>query len=324
MSASILVWGRLATVAFIVVFGITIGFVHFGRFARGQEREVVRSVLERCVLVGVCALIIHIPNLINLYLSGENDFWRWAFSLYSVLNYYTLALLSVPLWLRAIHSNPLQRSLLLGTIYWMVGAVILEAWAEQPLSWSELIRMHIVSGPYAYFQLSGVAILSIPVGIYLRSCVDTGQLHIFVRKIFLLGILLAFLGLVAGAIPGEFSIQRLADGSLKTPPRIWYWLMFGGLALTILILLIVAHKTLRWFSGAMALVALFGQAALPIFTTHGWVLPLLNWLDEVLIVEGVARMGLGLGIFGVFCGAVMYYYDRKNAGKRLLVESAGS
>ncbi|KAB2935966.1 MAG: hypothetical protein F9K25_01970 [Candidatus Contendobacter sp.] len=44
-------------------------------------------------------------------------------------------------------------------------------------------------------------------------------------------------------------------------------------------------------------VALFGRAWLPIYTAHTFVLPALNWLDRLFVVEGVSRIILPLLLF---------------------------
>ena len=64
-------------------------------------------------------------------------------------------------------------------------------------------------------------------------------------------------------------------------------------------------------------VALFGQASLPIYTAHTFVLPGLGWLDRLFIVEGVSRIILPFLIFAVYCAIVMDYYHRKTRHSRI-------
>lgn len=58
-------------------------------------------------------------------------------------------------------------------------------------------------------------------------------------------------------------------------------------------------------------IALFGQASLPIYTAHTFVLPALNWLGHLFVVEDVPRIILPLLLFAIYCAVVMDYYHRE-------------
>ncbi len=114
LAEPVLFWGRFATTTFILVFGVTVGFVYYERFQGPSRPQVLKAVHARSRLLVLCALLICVPTYINLALTGDFNGSRWLFSTYSILNYYALALLSVPLWLRALGTTPLRNALLLG------------------------------------------------------------------------------------------------------------------------------------------------------------------------------------------------------------------
>src|SRR5262245_6326860 len=55
---SILFYGRFATIMFILVFGITVGFVHYPRFHSRDRAKTVSRIYARTRLVIICAIAI--------------------------------------------------------------------------------------------------------------------------------------------------------------------------------------------------------------------------------------------------------------------------
>ena len=313
LAEPILFLGRFATTTFVIVFGITLGFVYFDRF-RGPDRHLVLEATHaRARLLVLCALLICVPDYINLWLASDFNLSHWLFKTYSIFNYYALALLSVPLWLRALTPAPVRNALVLGSAHWALAWLWLMVWPLDPaLGFQEYLRLNLLSGPYAYLQLSGSAIMAIPVGIALRHAVRAHQEANFVRRLLPLALLLSLAGWLLGVATGEFSLHNIVLGAIKAPPRVWYWLFFGGAALLLLIGFILLSLRLGTREKKLTYpIALFGQASLPIYTAHTFVLPLLNWLDRLVVVEGVARIVLPFSVFAIYCAVVMDYYHRK-------------
>lgn len=319
LAEPILFLGRFATTTFILVFGVTVGFVYFDRFRGPNRQQVIDAVHARSRLLVLCALIICVPDYVNLWLAGDFNGSHWLFKTYSILNYYALALLSVPLWLRALESAPLRNALLLGVAHWTLAWLWLIAWPLDPtLGFQEYLRLNLLSGPYAYLQLSGSAILAIPVGVALREAVRAGQELRFVRRLLPVALALFVAGAALGQWSGELSLHTIVAGTAKAPPRVWYWLFFAGPALLLLSGFILLGFKLGGREKKLTYpVALFGQASLPIYTAHTFVLPGLGWLDRLFIVEGVSRIILPFLIFAVYCAIVMDYYHRKTRHSRI-------
>jgi len=129
--------------------------------------------------------------------------------------------------------------------------------------------------------------------------------------LFAVGAAFTVFGLAVGNAT-DMTMQGLVDGSVKGPARLWYWTLFGGVTLMLLAALAAAHEVLTGLSTRTWLVALFGQSALGIFTTHAWVLPIVHALDVRFSITGAGRAALALTIFASFCVVTMTYYYRKN------------
>ncbi|MDG4554674.1 MAG: heparan-alpha-glucosaminide N-acetyltransferase domain-containing protein [Candidatus Competibacter sp.] len=318
LAEPVLFLGRFATTTFILVFGVTVGFVYHDRFQGPDRVRVLEAVHARSRLLALCALLICVPDYINLWLAGDYDFSHWLFKTYSILNYYALALVSVPLWLRALGRTPLRNALLLGIAHWALALLWLSFWPLDPaLGVREYLRLNLLSGPYGYLQLSGSAIMAIPVGIQLRQAVRLGQEWTFLRRLAPVALALAAAGFALGLASGELSLHAIVSGTVKTPPRVWYWLFFAGPAFLLLSGFVVLGLQMGAREKKLTYpLALFGQASLPIYTAHTFVLPALNWLDRLVVVEGMARIVLPFVAFAVYCAIVMDYYHRKTLRPR--------
>jgi hypothetical protein len=63
--------------------------------------------------------------------------------------------------------------------------------------------------------------------------------------------------------------------------------------------------------------ALFGMGALPIYTVHTFVIPMLKLVDMTTKIEGIGRIALPFAVFGVYCLIVMQYYHGKLKGRNV-------
>ena len=312
---AILFWGHFATVTFILVFGITVGFVHYERYYSGDRERVVSRLFARARLVLLCAIIIGIPDFVSQCTNGKFELLPCLVQFYSPLNFYVLAFLSAPYWLMALQRRPLRNALLLGVGHWIVAAILLAIWSGGT-GFAEYIRLNLVSGPYAYFQLAGCALLAMPVGIYLRKAVTDGTYLRFMLVLILLGSTLTGAGWALGQWVNEFDIHAINTGELKAPPRVWYWMFFAGPTFLMLAGLVTVELRVPVLSKFFYPLALFGIGALPIYTAHIFVLPALGFLSTMFAIEGFARIVLPLLMFGAFCLVVMWYYHSKLRGRR--------
>ena len=305
--------GRLSTVAFVVCFGLTLGFIQFPRYLAGRATQVHQWLLGRSKLLTLCILIASGPGYLALASNGVDDgLSTWLWQTYGVLNFYVLAMLSGPLWFWMLRRDTAMRAVLLSAIHWMAYALLIEKWPQHDdAPFLEFARLNLASGGYAYLPLAAVSLLAIPVGIWSRQRCDVGDVAKIVSTCTWAGSLLAAGGYGLGLMT-DMSAHAIAEGSVKGPARLWYWALFSGATVLLFAVLAKAHLARPRLQERTRYVALFGQSALGVFTLHAWVLPIVGWSDRWVVTTGAARAALALIVFMSFCGAAMLWYERKN------------
>jgi hypothetical protein len=144
--SSVLWFGRMATPAFVTVFGVTAGFVFLPKFVRGQPGDIPYRLRRRAFWIFVCAIAITIPSWIKLATRGESYVWPWLYKFYSVLLFYAIALVIVPYWLRWLSRHTEVRALVAGLALWVAGSVGYHCWPQAavdspallPAGWGDL------------------------------------------------------------------------------------------------------------------------------------------------------------------------------------------
>jgi len=313
----IFLFGRFATPAFITIFGITAGFVHFEKFTQGNRQAVIHQLKARTLVVFWCAVLVCLPRYINFVIDGEYDYGKWLINFYSILHYYTLGLLSLILWLHLIQRDPIRWCLILGVAHWLIGIGLYAIWPKSVFGYTvEYFRLYLVSGAFSYFALSGTALLAMPVGILLRRSVKTQTTLPQLGKTMLIGMGLTLVGWGWGVGIGEFQVDQIITGSLKAPPRPWYFMYFGGMTLVLLAFLGWLDQVWSKYAILTYPLVLFGQTALVIFTSHMWVLPTVRWLSFVWPLPGLVRILIPLTAFGIFALVMMYRQHLKMQRKQ--------
>jgi len=306
LRAPLLWFGRTATPAFATVFGVTVGFVLLPRFLRGDWHKTVHRILRRAGVIFLCAIAITVPLWAQMERRGVTDVWQWVFGLYSVLLFYSLAFLSLPIWLRWLSRHTTLRALAAGVMLWVAGTVGYELWPQQPPSAVEFLRLILVSGSYGYLHMMGTALLALPLGWQLRQSLDAGTGDRFLVRLLGLGVLVAVLAAAWGRAVGDYDLGRVIAGELRAPARPWYFLHFGALAVVAMVGLELLTRRVRVMQTPGYVLALFGQTSLLIYTGHVFVLPALEVVDRFVPLHGVARAAVPLLLFVTFCAVVMY------------------
>jgi hypothetical protein len=324
LRAPALAFARVATPAFMVVFGVAVGFVLVPRWVREGPADAARHLRRRAALMFGCAVLVTVPLWARLATAGGADPWAWAFGLYSMLLFYALALALLPAWLRWLAPRPGRRAVLAGAGLWAAGTALHRAWPQGPASAEEFARMVLVSGSFAYLQMMGTALLAVPVGLRLRAGWEVGADRRLLGRLLAGSLALAAAGGLWGWAAGEYDPGRLLAGDLRTPPRAWYFLHVGGVGLALVPALELASRALRPLRPAAYLLALFGQAGLVIYTGHSFVLPALAAADRLVPLHGAARAAAALVPFAAFCGLVMYARHRQAAQRGRATDRRGA
>lgn len=314
----VLWFGRLATPAFMVIFGVTAGFVFLPRYVAGNPRDTARRLVRRAAVVFLCAIVITVPRWIAFHRKGITDPWEWTFEAYSVLLFYTFGVGLLPLWLRWLAKDTLRRGIAAGVGLWAVGTLLYHVWPGRPEDQKDtagFLRMVLFAGPYAYCQMMGTTLVAVPAGLWLRQRLDAGDAPRALVQLYVLGMTCALAGGCWGIALGEFDPAKIISGQLRIPPRAWYFLHFGGLSLSLIPALEYATKKATILRRPGYVLALFGQTSLLLFTGSELVLPGLALLDHVGTLQGTVRVVIPFLAFAVFCGLVARVRHRQVTAK---------
>lgn len=335
LESPVLWFGRMATPAFVTIFGVTAGLVFLPKFVRGDPGDTPYRLRRRAFWVFVCAAIITVPHWFKLARHGTEYAWPWLFKSYSVLLFYAVALAILPLWLRFLSRQTEMRALLAGVALWVAGTVgyacwpqagvdsptlvavddggqmVKEVWPPAGAAWLEFARLILLSGDYGYLQMMGTALLAMPIGLRLREARDSGSDGPFLVRLLFTAIVLSAVGGIWGMAMGQYDVKNIIDGKLKIPPHGWYFLHFGAIAVAAVAGLELLMRNLDFLRGPGYLLALFGQTSLVLYTAHAFVLPSLELADLAIPLHGVPRVIFGFVPFATFCAAVMYWRHRR-------------
>ena len=301
----------MATPAFVVVFGVTAGLVFLPSYVQGTPAKATRRLHRRSLWIFLFSIVITVPFWIKLSVHGVTDVWQWVFGMYSVLLFYTLALALLPTWFHWLAPKPEVRAAISGVVLWAIGTAGYYLWPQRPFSAPEFVRMLLVSGNYAYLQMMGTAILAMPIGLHLRRARDAGVDRSLLVRLLIGGLALSAIGITWGISTGEYNVHRIVEGKLSVPPRPWYFLHFGSLALVAIAGLDLLTRSVAWLARPGYVLALFGQTSLVIFTAHAFVLPSLELFSRFVPLHGIIRVAMAFVPFTLFCALVIYRRHRR-------------
>ncbi len=280
-----------------------------------QCRNGDQTIASRAVWILLFALLITVPLWIKLAAHEVTDVWQWVFGTYSVLLFYTIALALLPTWFHWLAPKPELRAAISGVALWAAGTAGYYLWPQRPFSALEFVRMLLVSGNYAYLQMMGTAILAMPIGLHLRRARDAGVDRMFLGRLLIGGLVLSGIGILWGITTGEYDMRRIVEGKLSVPPRPWYFLHFGALALVAIAGFDLLTRSVAWLVRPGYVLALFGQTSLVIFTAHSFVLPSLELLGHYVPLHGIVRVAMAFVPFTLFCTWVIYQRHRRSTQK---------
>ncbi|WP_421972090.1 AMP-binding protein [Pseudoalteromonas sp. SSM20] len=260
------------TPGFAIAFGIGIGAYTKERYDK-DPLSVNKLVWRNVKILGIGITALALVRLcdwsINKPAVSAMDI---AHAFYSVIFYYFFAVLSIPLWLKAISGKSSElKLLLLASVFYGIHTVISTVGITP--SENPFIQMGILllTAKYNYFEMSAWVLLGLYVGSLLikKSNIISGDALIF------LGSLLIIL-----AISMSFQLEQQALWLIfpKVTPW-WGWLFYFGSTLLLLKLTfsILSKQTIPGL--LTKLFAATGVLAFPLFISHAMVIPLKNVLS---------------------------------------------
>ena len=234
----VLAFARLATPTFVVVFGVTVGFVYLPRYLRGEPGPTARHLRRRAGVMLLCAVAVALPFWARL--TAERRGRPVGLAVRPVLGAPLLragpgrapGLAAVAGRARALDPRAV-RPAVAGVGLWALGTAGHTLVPQRPPAGGEFVRMMLVSGSFAT-AIDGHGPARRPGRGPAAGRVGRRDGPPVPRAgCSWPGLALAALGGLWGLAAGEYDPARLLSGELRTPPRAWYFLHIGGMGLAL-------------------------------------------------------------------------------------------
>lgn len=296
---------RMGTPGFAAVFGIGVGAFMLPKFAQNRMSVLKRARMSFWLVFSGIIFVAVIVLVLFALQGKEIDGGQIGLSLHSVLAYYAVALLTAPLWLRALAQlkRPALSLPLIALLVWASGQVFNLVITNTPQDTILELPRLLLKANYNIFKMSFVALLGASIGYWFVHQKDTRRAAqtLFVAGAsggalcLALGLQAYGLDAFAGPVPAVFNTlpQQILYTALAA-------MMTGGF--TQLLLRWQGLRTAwRW---PLKLLIVFGGLALPIYVFHGLVIPvkdilvLLGWPGSVSFALPMGAFLFGMGYAG--------------------------
>ncbi len=292
---------RFGTPGFAMVFGIGIGALGLHLYDTNRTLFLKNTRINALIVLGG-VLVLGAARLgLAFRLDRLDDRIVLSGLFYSVLTYFALALLAMPLILRLLNMGANR---LLTILALAVGSMLiheaLAAWLAQaqPPAFLEFLKL-ILTAKYGIFRMTGYVMVGVAIGWLFRRHHATPGI---ISTLALSGLVLAGFGVLA--LYQAAPVNPRASFSL---PDLWHVAIYAGLLLIILsgfsLLNRNGHSAL---AGISAFATVTGILALPIFIANEIVLVVKAFIDTYAVPE---LMSLGL-LMLLFVGGFGLVYIR--------------
>ncbi len=274
---------RLATPAFVTVFGLTMGARMARAAVSSRPATSDRRLARRVGLLFLSAIIVAAPAWVHLAWSGESSPMEYCFRLYSILLFYTLAVAFMIPASRILRETSPVWFVALGGAFWLVHEVLAFGFLSSQLAWpiGEWVRMVFISAQYAFFALMGWAFLMMPIGGWLWRRAEQGRNVESHWQLALLGLAMAGIGVINGVGWSELGLPQLREALLaqRYPPRIWFFSLFGGVTFMLTGCLGFLSQVTPRARPIWGTLGAIGRNSLPIYVLSLLIHPVLDLLE---------------------------------------------
>lgn len=299
---------RFGTPGFAMVFGIGIGALGLHLYDTNRALFLKNTRLNALIVLGGVLVLGAARLALAFRLDRLDDRIVLSGLFYSVLTYFALALLAMPLILRLLNMGANR---LLTILALAAGAMViheaLAAWLAQaqPPAFLEFLKL-ILTAKYGIFRMTGYVMVGVAIGWLFRRHHATPGI---IGTLALSGLVLAGFGAVG--------LYQAAPANLRASfslPDLWHLAIYAGLILVILsgfsLLNRSGHSAL---AGLSAFATVTGILALPIFIANEIVLVVKAFIDTYAVPELVSLgllMVLFVGGFGLVYIRLMRFFLR--------------
>ena len=288
---------RFGTPGFAIVFGIGVGALRFQHFLTNKTLFLKNIRMNAAVVLGG-VLLLGLIKFLNLALENRlGDTIGLSGIFYSVITYYALALIFLPVMMRllAIGSNRLLTIFAAAAASMLIHELLFANFAAaRPGSVLEFLKL-ITTAKYGFFRMTGYVLIGVAIGWLFRQYHDrpgiAGQLTGF--------------GLTAIAF-GALGLYQAAPANLRGSfdfPHLWQLSIYAGVALLILAAFSGLNQLQAKAAGPGRLTGVLnaflitsGILALPLFAGHELIGALKKLADNLGLPEALS-FGVLLGLF---------------------------
>lgn len=289
---------RFGTPGFAIVFGIGIGALRFQHYLTNRPLFLKNIRMNAAAVLGG-VLLLGLINFLNIALTDRlNDTIALSGIFYSVITYYALALIFLPvmLWLLNLGSNRLLTILTAAIASMLIHLILHENFANaRPGAVLEFLKL-IATAKYGFFRMTGYVLIGVAIGWLFRQHHSAPGIA---RQ-------LALSGLIAIAF-GALGLYQAAPENLSdsfNTPDLWHIAIYAGVALVILsgfVFLNQNGRSYAWLGLPNAFLITSGILALPLFVGHE-VVGALKRLGDNLGLPSTVSLVVLLGLFVLALG----------------------
>lgn len=289
---------RFGTPGFAIVFGIGVGALRFQHFLTNKPLFLKNTRMNAAIVLGG-VLVLGLIKFLNLALEDRlSDTIGLSGLFYSVITYYALALVLLPLMLYVLSlgSNRLLTILTAAAGSMVIHELLFANFAAaRPGPVLEFLKL-ITTAKYGFFRMTGYVLIGVAIGWLFRQ---HHGLPGIARQ-------LAGFGLVCLGL-GALGLYQAAPQNLSNSfdfPHLWQLSIYTGVTLVILAIFAAVNQAGRRagiLQVANAFLITSGILALPLFVGHEMIGALKKLADNLGLPE-LLSLGLLLGLFVLALG----------------------
>lgn len=307
------------TPGFALIFGAGMGFFQLPRYTRDESSFRVVT-LRNALLLGGGVLLLSLTKIAASYARGEpTSGVHISNTLWGVLTYYFVAVLTVPLWLRVLSRWPsfrvacLTASMICFTIHIVIDDLIPVKSVSNPFVQPLIL---LLTAKYNYFEMTAGALLGATAGDWLRGHIRSSE---NLKSMWVTGMLLACFSVLLSWEMGDFRYWLVWPKSIF----LWSWFFYFGC------ILMGIAATFSWLRrqedvGRHSILArtlsVVGVLAFPLFISHEIVRPLRDLLAALGVpIPLLVSLSLFFSLMGFLALKLYRLYFSGGAG--VVVES---
>ncbi|RKZ86164.1 MAG: hypothetical protein DRR19_15320 [Candidatus Parabeggiatoa sp. nov. 1] len=280
------------TPIFALAFGLFLSYLYSDYFQKGSFSKGLRIIHSRIFILLLGILLVGLPAYIRIFITGDFSSTAFAKATYSIMDYYFLAMLTVPFllyFLLKFNKWTIEMTVILAVVSMSV-AIYLQNFAEWSLwqdGWMLLVKLNLLAY-YGYFNLLAFSLLGVAIGIFLKGFKNESRQ---IYTLFAIGLIGVLIGVLLGGHHYSFKGFRLFFPQLFFHTGISLLIIVGMLMIS----QVKGHKG-HFLLAIRNVLSTVGILTLPAFILHGYVIPL-EHLFMYFSVPKLIALAIPLAIF---------------------------